>query len=485
MLHGFYPLKKVIWLKINILIMDNEIFNKQGLFYYEDNEFTGIIKKNENGSLEVNTLNPIIFSKDDFVLITGHVNGKKVSFVMYNHFIYSHSTEHTWEVTYLIHSLFNGETYTNFDQLKFKNISLKINNISSTMRLLSSFNHNFTSETEKKYSPLIINPQKDMVVNFENFILKIRLNHFYESRGNFGNGQYANFKEEIIIIIEYSKKENLNIIIGDIRIIQNLFTFLTGRSRIIELNAFDKEYEDINLIIPMVSNEVINRSQYPSAIQLTNSNIENITKKWFENYKQFNSVYDLYFSLEDSHLNSSTLFLTYAQILESYHRQRYEGEYADNQKFKRISKKVRKCLKETDEIKAIEDNNVRIELTNKIVSSIKFSYEFTLHDRLLELFNELNVYEFFQEILHKFVNDADDPIEDFCNLIKNNRNYYTHYGDKSENVLDDENLVELNEALNMVIKLIFLKELDFKVDEVNEITSKDKTFRLNSYVSWM
>ena len=112
MLHGFYPLKKVIWLKINILIMDNEIFNKQGLFYYEDNEFTGIIKKNENGSLEVNTLNPIIFSKDDFVLITGHVNGKKVSFVMYNHFIYSHSTEHTWEVTYLIHSLFIGETYT-------------------------------------------------------------------------------------------------------------------------------------------------------------------------------------------------------------------------------------------------------------------------------------------------------------------------------------------------------------------------------------
>ena len=183
--------------------------------------------------------------------------------------------------------------------------------------------------------------------------------------------------------------------------------------------------------------------------------------------------------------NPSTLFLTYAQILESYHRQRYEGEDADKQKFKKISKKVRKCLKETDEIKSIENDNVRIELTNKIVSSIKFSYEFTLHDRLLELFNELNAYVFFQEILHKFVNDADDPIEDFCKVVKNNRNYYTHYGNKNENVLDDENLVELNEALNMVIKLIFLKELDFKIDEVNEITSKDKTFRLNSYVGWM
>ena len=465
--------------------MDNEIFNKQGLFYHDDNEFTGIIKKNENGSIEFNTLNPIVISNDDFVLIRGHVNGKKVSFVMYNHFIYKHSTEHTREVTYLIHSLFIGENYTRFDQLKFKNISLKINNISSTMRLLSSFNHNYTSETEKKYSPLIINPQKDMVVNFENFILKIRLNHFYERRGYFGNGQYANFKEEIIIILEYSEKENLNKITEDIRIIQNLFTFLTGRSRIIELNGFDKEYEDVNLIIPIVSNEVINRSEYPSAIQLTNSNIENIFKKWFENYKRFNSVYDLYFSLEDSHLSSITLFLTYAQILESYHRQRYEGEYSEKQNFKRISKKVRKCLKETDEIKSIEDDNERIELTNKIVSSIKFSYEFTLHDRLLELFNELSVYDFFQEILYKFVKDSDDPIEDFTKLIKNNRNYYTHYGNKNENVLEDVSLIELNEALDMVIKLIFLKELDFKVDEVNEITAKDKTFRLNSYVDWM
>ena len=196
-------------------------------------------------------------------------------------------------------------------------------------------------------------------------------------------------------------------------------------------------------------------------------------------------MYDLYFSLEDSHLSSITLFLTYAQILESYHRQRYEGEYSDKQNFKRISKKVRKCLKETDEIKSIEDDNERIELTNKIVSSIKFSYEFTLHDRLLELFNELSVYDFFQEILYKFVKDSDDPIEDFTKLIKNNRNYYTHYGNKNENVLEDVSLIELNEALDMVIKLIFLKELDFKVDEVNEITAKDKTFRLNSYVDWM
>ena len=465
--------------------MNNEIFNKQGLFYHKDYEFTGIIKKNENGALEFNTLNPAITSNDDFILITGHINGKNISFVMYNHYIYSHSTKHTREVIYLIHSLFIGEIYTEFDQLKFKNISIKINNISSTMRLLSSFIHKYASKTESEYSPLIINPQEDMVVNFEKFMLKIRLNHYYEERGQFGNGQYANFKEEIIIIIEYNQKESINRIKKDARIIQNLFTFLTGKSRIIELNGFDKEYEDINLMIPMVSDEIINRSQYPSAIQITNSNIESIFKNWFENYQQFNSVYDLYFSLEDSHLNPSTLFLTYAQILESYHRQRYEGEYVNKQEYKRISKKVRKNLKEIDEIKSIEDEIERLELINKIASSIRYSYEFTLHDRLTELFNELKEYDFFQIILDKFIADAEDPIDEFCKIVKNNRNYYTHYGDKKEYVLDGKNLIELNDALNQVIKLIFLKELDFDLYEINEITGKDKTFRLHSYVDWM
>ena len=131
--------------------------------------------QNKNNSLEFNSLNPKIKSDDDFVLITGHVNGNDVSFIIYNHFIHKHSTKHTREVNYLIHSLFIGEIYTDFDQLKFKNITIKINNISATMRHLSSFNHNYTSEREKEYIPLIINPKEDLIVNFKEFNLKMSL----------------------------------------------------------------------------------------------------------------------------------------------------------------------------------------------------------------------------------------------------------------------------------------------------------------------
>ena len=50
---------------------------------------------------------------------------------------------------------------------------------------------------------------------------------------------------------------------------------------------------------------------------------------------------------------------------------------------------------------------------------------------------------------------------------------------------EGKKLIELNEGLNLVIKLIFLKELDFDLNEINEITSKDILFRLHEYVNWM
>ena len=462
--------------------MIDEILNTLGLFEFGENSFDGIISKN-NGNLEFTVLNTIFKSDDDYLLINGYVNGKKVSFVMFNYPIVI-STNQTRKETYSIHSLFIGKHFQDFNQLNFKNSIIKINNISSAINL-SAFHPVFTGKMDKEYKPLVIKPQEDYVVNLNDFTLKVRLNSFYETRGRLGNGEYANFKEEIVIICEYGEKQAIDRITGDALIIQHLFTFITGRSRIIELIGFNDEYKDeVNMFVPIVSDETVDGRGYPSAIQLDETNIEDIVKKWFDNFKQLDSVYDLYFSLENSHLNPATLFLTFAQMIESYHRQRYCGEYIDEAKFKKISKKVRKFLKKVDEIENIEKEDDRIELINKMVSSIKFSYQFTLHDRLIEIFNDLNQYEFFEKILKKFTK-GDGKIEEFCILIKNNRNYYTHYGVKKENVLDDKDLMELNEALKLVIDLIFLKEFEFPVEEVNRITYKNRDFRLNTYVDCM
>ena len=201
------------------------------------------------------------------------------------------------------------------------------------------------------------------------------------------------------------------------------------------MKCFDNKNEDIDLILPIVSDQSLESRQYPSAIQLDESNIESIIKKWFENSNYFDSFYDLYFSLEKSSLNPTTLFLTYSRMLESYHKQRY---------------------------------------------SEKRTF---LHKRLIGLFNDLIAYDFFKEILEKYGDDEEEDIIKFSKIIKDNRNYYTHYDRIKYTVVDGKELLELNEVLKLIIDLIFLKEFEFSVDEINDITSKSKNFRFTTYVA--
>lgn len=44
-----------------------------------------------------------------------------------------------------------------------------------------------------------------------------------------------------------------------------------------------------------------------------------------------------------TNLSSETLFLTYYQILESYHRKRYSGTYTSEEKFEEFKSKFIKC----------------------------------------------------------------------------------------------------------------------------------------------
>ena len=201
------------------------------------------------------------------------------------------------------------------------------------------------------------------------------------------------------------------------------------------MKCLDDKDEYIDLILPIVSEESVESRQYPSAIQLDESNADFIIKKWFENSNRFDSFYDdLYFSLEKSSLNPTTLFLTYCRMLESYHKQRYSEQ--------------------------------RVFFQN----------------RLTELFSDLIAYDFFKEILEKYGCEEEDIVK-FSSIIKDNRNYYTHYGRIKDNVVDGKELLELNEVLKLIIDLIFLKEFEFSVDEINDITSKSKNFRFTTYVS--
>jgi len=458
--------------------MEYNFDNKIGKFYYNDYEFVGTLNKNNN-NYEITVIDREFKSEDEYLLIRGNVNNKAISFVMINNPIYSSKSEHITE-TFLIHFLFIGKNINSLDELKFKNISLKINNISSIIHL-SSFDFSYDEEKNQEHSPLIIKPTDGYYIKLNDDLkIEIKLNSYKESLKVLGNGESICYQEDISIILRYTNYKNINEITKDVIIIRNLFSFITGNSQINEM--FIEDYEKhIPIILPIITDEKAKRSY--SALKLDESNIEKILRIWFENYESHHSIYDLFFTAYPSFLNPATLFLTYARILESYHRKNYDGVYATKSKFDKISKKVKNCLKDSEIIKKIEDENEKEKLLMNIKTSISYSYEYTLKDRLLELFNDLTKYDFFNDILTKY-SDNENKLNEFCNIIKDNRNYYTHYGKKNKNVLDGVELSELNECLKLIIIILFFKEFELSYKQINELIRKDRRFMFKHFYSW-
>ena len=457
--------------------MFNKLLNKLGEFWIVDdkkNKIPGVLDQNTN-SYEISFVN-VNFNEydDDYLLLNGVVENKKLSLIIINDPI-KNTIANVRNTTYYIKYFFEGIHYTDKTGIEFNNINIKIDNISSTIRL-----HSLTCLTPKPEILLMKEPTKEYVANLDEFNLKI----FLKTRSTFShlsNGENVNFNEEIILKLDYAKPKNIKEIHSDIVKIKNLFTFLTGKSEIIGLyETLDKR--EINIFIPIIAKTYNNKPQYNALFQFNEDNLQKIVEKWFENFYSLTGVYDLYFSTIGSNLSSETLFLTYCQILESYHRKRYTGTYTSEEKFEKFKSKFTPCATKMEGLDELVSKENKGQFLNKILNSITYSYEYTLKDRLKELFNELKEYTLFKKIIKQFSDDEtlDKQIKTFCNIIKDGRNYYTHYAEEPENLLKDIEFLKLVNSLDLMIKLIFLKEFNLKEHEINYIT-QDSRFKLNKY----
>lgn len=443
-----------------------------GIFWIGNKEvesFQGIINK-ENEDLTFSTVNKVFNQDEDFILINGMISAQKVSFLIINYPIEETNNycanKHLNEKKFFIYYLFESAHFKDIDNIKFKNITLKMDNISSAIKL-PKLKYEFHKE-----KPLTILPTENIIIQIKDCNLKIKANYF-DSTQELGNGKIVKVEEETQIIIEYFNEQNVDRIIKDVKIIENLFTFLTGNSNIIEIYEAT-EFGNIYMKLPIYSTEPNNKRNFQS-ITLNKGNVENIFKKWFDFYEYF----ELYYSIDNT-MNAPTLFLTYAQIIEGYHRRSYDGIYVEEEKFKKLGQRLYKCIKESKEINDLNiTKSEKGKLKEKIHNSINFSYEYSLKDRLIELFNELYQYNKFKEILKKYSDeDGVKAIDEFSKIVKASRNYYTHYGTKEKEVVEGKELIELNNALEIIINLIILRNLGFSKKEINEITKKHPNFQI-------
>lgn len=141
--------------------MFNELLNKLGEFWIADDEehkIPGVLDQNTN-SYEISFVN-VNFNEydEDYLLLNGIIENKKLSLIIINDPIRS-KYANARNTTYYIRYFFESIHYSDKSQIEFNNINIKIDNISSTIRL-----HSLTGLTSKPEILLIKNPLKSILL---------------------------------------------------------------------------------------------------------------------------------------------------------------------------------------------------------------------------------------------------------------------------------------------------------------------------------
>jgi len=118
-----------------------------------------------------------------------------------------------------------------------------------------------------------------------------------------------------------------------------------------------------------------------------------------------------------------------------------------------------------------EEHNKRIEEILNVVpekskewleSKLAYSNEPNLRRRLREIFDK------YSEIVNNFI--ANKKV--FINRVVITRNYLTHYGEESENIVQPEKLYPYIHKLNIILLSCLLNEIGFKLEEINNMLRK-------------
>lgn len=180
---------------------------------------------------------------------------------------------------------------------------------------------------------------------------------------------------------------------------------------------------------------------------------------WFEKKDILKPVYDLYFaSVYNSRVYLDYQFLTYIQALESFHRRMFDGDYIEDEQYKKVFE---------DLIKHIPEKLSRSH-RDSLKSRIKYGNEFSLRKRLDELFKKHSRLKFL------ILRDSSK----FINKVIDTRNYLTHYTEELElKASYGEDLYYLVITLKFIVQFCILISMGFSEEKAIKIVQENREFR--------
>lgn len=244
-----------------------------------------------------------------------------------------------------------------------------------------------------------------------------------------------------------SGKCNLNL--------RNLFTLLmnepTHLKRIVGYGddfevspgRFAKERIYISL---MQSSNASRTEMHPSDMLLVFPTIKEQMSRlldgWFSESERLRPIYTLFFgSMYFSTMYPRFHFLNLIQAIETFHRNMRKGSYTTKEKFKKISKRLKKAI----------PKRVLGEFRIGLESRIDFGNEYSLKTRIRLLSKELEA-----QTIQLITPDVDS----FIIKIVATRNYFTHYTSSlKKKPLNGDDLHYANYKLRVLLIILLLKQV--------------------------
>ncbi|MBW4481164.1 MAG: hypothetical protein KME14_01335 [Tildeniella torsiva UHER 1998/13D] len=200
-----------------------------------------------------------------------------------------------------------------------------------------------------------------------------------------------------------------------------------------------------------------------------------VLTNWELNKQEVGSIFDLYLRLTYiPERHADDLFLTISQAIEAFHRVSHKQDKFDSDMFNSAREAMIKSIPKRPTKYGLNNNEESAELITKlrefIESKLQYINEFSLKERLVELYNE------HQECLPDGLFELGE-IEDFSKQVRDTRGSLTHLSKsssqkRSKHIIPREERRELIRKLLVLLQACLIKKIGLDDAQVKAVLSR-------------
>ncbi|MGE7271966.1 HEPN domain-containing protein [Brevibacillus panacihumi] len=342
--------------------------------------------------------------------------------------------------------MLTGIHVSNLDEFRMKGMSVNFSNLE--MWLLQ-----IPFETIFEPFGIKINETEKFDAYVEHLKCKIESSYTIEHKSELYEHETLIYKP--YIFFHPDEPQNLNWFMETIVGFKNLLSILMNTNIFIKSIEYSERHVrtihiyptplanyDPNIKVEQFNSFVIN----PFILR---DNLSNVLDKWYSN-KIESSILMYLRTITSSDMLLEDKFLSYAKAIESIHRETNpNNKFVEEQLFNETVDKM---------LSAVKDS-IDVNLYNKLRDTLKYANEHGFQRRIKESINVM------PDDIKPYVLLGFNKIADFADVVRKNRDYYTHFGSVPDCLLSPHQFFGINRSLKLITLYLILRQIGIS-DEI-------------------